>query len=63
MLEKDYPDISKPTQHIKLLKDLATDTASSILQKETYIYIPPSLVSVCCWGYESQDPELSEKVV
>ena len=62
MLKEVHPNISEPTQHIELLKNLATDTALSILQKESYIFTPPLLVSVCCWTYEAQDPEFSEKV-
>ena len=54
-------NISKQNERMKLLKDLATHTASTISNKNPYSDTP-MLVRVCCWAYETQDPEFCEKV-
>ena len=54
-----YPNISKPTQHIKRLKDLAIDTISSTI-KEPSFHNVSTYSSVCCWGYETQDLKFCE---
>ena len=58
-LKEIYPNISKPTQHIKLLKDLTIDTISSTIKKPSFDDTL-TFSSVCCWGYETQDPKFCE---
>ena len=58
-LKEIYPNISKATQHLKLLKLIAI----TILQKRL-----PEITSfsdhlrVCCWAYKIQDPEFCKKL-
>ena len=55
-LKEIYPNISKPTQHISLLKDLATDNISATNKKGSFDDTSTYSI-VCCWGYETQDPK------
>ena len=47
-LTEIYPNISKPTQHIKMLKNLAIDTIPRYSSFHNYT---STCKSVCCWGY------------
>ena len=59
-LKKIYPNISKATQHLKPLKDLAI----TILRKRSPENTTFSdYLRVCCWAYEIQDPEFCKKLV
>ena len=65
ILKKICPNISKPTNHMKRLTEFATDFASTILnegEKEDLRKNKSTLACVCCWAYETQDPEFYEKV-
>ena len=62
ILREIYPNISEPTEHIKLLTEFATDFASTIPEEEDFLKIKSTLARVCCWAYETQDPEFYEKV-
>ena len=53
-LESMYPSISKPTEHLDLLKDFGINT----IQGWSSMFDDTSTYSiVCCWGYETQDPQ------
>ena len=58
-LKEIYANISKPIQHIKLLKDLATNIASTN-SKEIPFDDTSTYLRVCCWVYETQDPKFCE---
>ena len=57
-LKEIYPNISKPTQHIKVLKNRATRIVSTISVEES----SDNLARVCCWAYESQDSKFCKKL-
>ena len=64
-LKKICPNISKPTNHMKRLTEFATDFASTIFkekEKGDHLKNKSTLARVCCWAYETQDPEFYEKV-
>ena len=54
VLKKIDSNISKPTEHIKVLKDLATST----IKEPSIDHI--LTFRICCWGYETQDPKFYE---
>ena len=65
ILKKICPNISKPTNHMKRLTEFATDFASNIFKegkKGGHLKNKSTLARVCCWAYETQDPEFYEKV-
>ena len=62
-LRKIYPNISKPTNHMKRLTEFATDFASTVPEEgNRFLKNKSTLVRVCCWAYETQDTEFCEKV-
>ena len=61
-LKKIFPNISKPTEHIKRLTEFATDFASTIPEEKELLKKNSTLLCVCCWAYETQDPKVFEKV-
>ena len=65
ILKKICPNISKPTNHMKRLTEFATNFASTLLnegEKGDLLKNKSTLARVCCWAYETQDPEFYEKV-
>ena len=63
ILRKIYPSISKPTDHMKRLTEFAADIVSTVSEEENrFLKNKSTLAHVCCWAYETQDPEFYEKV-
>ena len=61
IFKKIYPNICKPTGHMKQLEYFATKLASTIT-KEASIQNDSTLVRVCCWAYETQDAKFGGKL-
>ena len=61
ILKEIYPNISKPTKHMKQLTKFATTIASTITEKTSPDQYS-NLDHVCLWAYETQDPEFCEKL-